>query len=355
MIDRSDDQVLARIAEQASAWFVANDENPLLAEESAAFVAWLKASPIHVEEFLAVAAIARDLHAYPADAALLDGLLARARAEDSSRVQPLWSKILTAVHGPRWRQAVLAGVAALLCAASVWLVWHPQHPVGGIQASSSAVELHAGHGQQRDYRLHDGTVIHLNTDSSVRIDARPAQLRIQLVSGEAAFDTVPTPGRIVSVAAGAARISDVGTRFNVRLTPSAAVVTVMEGEVAVTNAAPTLPAAGTESVAVLVHANQQLRVTAGQWPTTPVVVDAARVADWLSKQIEFDNEPLEQVASEFNRYATQHVEITDPALRNLKVSGAIATDEPQEFIAFLRSLEGVRVETQADVIRVSRR
>src|SRR5215468_4564703 len=47
-----DEQVQARIAEQATEWFVANDQGPLDAEESAALVAWLKASPRHIEEFL---------------------------------------------------------------------------------------------------------------------------------------------------------------------------------------------------------------------------------------------------------------------------------------------------------------
>ncbi|HXI67393.1 MAG TPA: FecR/PupR family sigma factor regulator [Steroidobacteraceae bacterium] len=58
-----DEQVQSTIAAQASEWFVANDERPLDGEESAALMAWLKASPRHIEEFLGVAVIARDLSA----------------------------------------------------------------------------------------------------------------------------------------------------------------------------------------------------------------------------------------------------------------------------------------------------
>jgi len=51
-----DEQVRATIAEQASEWLVTNDEAPLNTPDSVALVAWLKASPVHVEEFLGVAA-----------------------------------------------------------------------------------------------------------------------------------------------------------------------------------------------------------------------------------------------------------------------------------------------------------
>ena len=47
------------------------------------------------------------------------------------------------------------------------------------------------------------------------------------------------------------------------------------------------------------------------------------------------------------------IEITTPALRNLKISGVFATDDPEAFIAFLRSLKGVRVEVTETRIRVS--
>ena len=62
----------------------------------------------------------------------------------------------------------------------------------------------------------------------------------------------------------------------------------------------------------------------------------------------FEHEPLERVASEFNRYAAKPIEIATPALRKLEISGVFATDDTEAFIAFLRSLKGVRVEVTAD-------
>jgi transmembrane sensor len=73
----------------------------------------------------------------------------------------------------------------------------------------------------------------------------------------------------------------------------------------------------------------------------------------MRREVVFDHEPLEQIAAEYNRYAPKPIEITTPALKNLEISGTFATDDPDAFIAFLRSLKGVRVKVTATEIRVS--
>jgi transmembrane sensor len=102
-------------------------------------------------------------------------------------------------------------------------------------------------------------------------------------------------------------------------------------------------------------ANQQVQVTAGSWPPAVQAVDARSATSWLHRQIAFDHEPLGKVAAEFNRYATKPVEIVTPELRELKVSGVFSTDDPDEFLAFLRSLDRVRVDVTPTQIRVSRK
>ena len=86
----------------------------------------------------------------------------------------------------------------------------------------------------------------------------------------------------------------------------------------------------------------------GEWPAVPITVDAQSTTAWLRQEIVFDHEPLERVAAEYNRYTSKPIEIATPALRNLQITGAFATDDPDTFIAFLRSLKGVRVEVTAD-------
>src|SRR6516164_5930316 len=83
----SEQLVDAAIAEQARRWFVAQDEGPLGAQETAAFLTWLQASPVHVRAFLRVSRIARDLKAAAEGPDFaLEALLEEARADDGNQV-----------------------------------------------------------------------------------------------------------------------------------------------------------------------------------------------------------------------------------------------------------------------------
>ena len=83
---------------------MANEEGPLDAQDSAALAAWLKTSPVHIEEFLGVSAIARDLKEARTDPEYsLEAILARARAADDTPVQPLWPRVIERRSGQNLR------------------------------------------------------------------------------------------------------------------------------------------------------------------------------------------------------------------------------------------------------------
>src|SRR5579859_1064381 len=140
----NEEQVRAAIAEQAGEWFVANDEGPLDARDSTAVAAWLKTSPVHVEEFLGVSAIARDLKEARTDPEYsVDAILARARAEDEAPVQPLWPRVIDALRGRNSGRRLTAAVTMAACAVlslALLLTWNVRQPIehpsapGGITA-----------------------------------------------------------------------------------------------------------------------------------------------------------------------------------------------------------------------------
>jgi transmembrane sensor len=354
-----DEQVRAPIAEQAGEWFVTNDDGPLSQEDAAALVAWLKASPAHVEEFLGVSVVARDLGEACADPdTSIDTLVARARAEDDAAVRPLWPRVAAAtLPSRRWLTAAVTAAALGAVSFGVLQLWNARLVAPRVAPSLvTTLQLETRHGELLSRRLADGSMLHLNTDSAATVRYSDRERLVTLTSGQGEFEVAHEANRPFRVRAGSAEVIAVGTRFDVRLTHEATLVTVVEGRVAVgLSSTAAGRALGTkQSPVVELSADQQLRVAESGWPASPVAVDAERATSWMRREIVFDHEPLEQVAAEFNRYAPKPIEITTPALKSLQISGVFATDDPDAFIAFLRSLKGVRVEVTATQIRVSR-
>jgi transmembrane sensor len=358
----NEEKVRAAIAEQAGEWFVANEEGPLDARDSAALAAWLKTSPVHVEEFLGVSAIARDLKEAGTDSEYsLEAILARARAEDDIAIQSLRTRLIGAVHDTPSRRWLAAGAAMAACAVlslGLLLRWNLQPIQHSTPEGISALRFETRHGEQLSRRLADGSVLHLNTDSAVTIRYGKSERLVMLTAGQADFEVAHEPDRAFRVLAGSAEVIDVGTKFDVRLEQDSTVVTVVEGWVAVgpSSTSEELGARSQSQAPRLIQlgANQQIRVTQGTWPAAPVAIDAQSATAWLRREIVFDHEPLERVAAEYNRYTPKPIEIVTPALRSLQISGVFATDDTEAFIAFLRRLKGVRVEVTPTQIRVSR-
>jgi transmembrane sensor len=359
-MNSNEEKVRATIAEQAGEWFVANEEGPLDARDSAALAAWLKTSPVHIEEFLGVSAIARDLKEARTDPEYsLEAILARARAEDETALRPLWPRLINAVQGGtsgRWLTAAVTMAACAVLSLGLLLSWN-MRPVQRLSAPDGTTALHfeTRHGEQLTRRLADKSVLHLNTDSAVTIRYGKTERLVVLTSGQADFEVAHEPDRAFRVIAGSAEVVDLGTKFDVYLEQDSTVVTVVEGRIAV-GPSPMFEKRGTNSYHPLrfvqLSADQQIRIRQGEGPAAPVAIDAQSATAWLRREIVFDHEPLERVAAEYNRYTAKPIEIATPALRNLQISGVFATDDTEAFIAFLRSLKGVRVEVTQTQIRV---
>jgi transmembrane sensor len=332
------------IAEEAAEWFTAHREAPLDAAQDSTFVGWLRNSPTHVEEYLGVALVARDLHAALAEPALeREALIVQARAAFASEVGSIGVRAAPGVRfRPLWASAAAAAVLAVCALAFFW----------GRGQETPASRYATRHGEQLIQQLADGSVLQLNTDSAATVRYEAAERRIDLVQGQAYFKVAHEPRRPFRVTAGVAEVLAVGTQFEVYRQSDATLVTVFEGAVSVTLARRGAGNSRIHEPRVRVSAGQQLEVRADSLPAVPAQADLHRSGAWLRREIVFEHEPLAAVATEFNRYDAKPIEIEEPAVRNLLISGVFSADDTETFIAFLRSLDGVRVEVTAQRIRV---
>ena len=338
----TEEQIRSVVARQAADWFIANQDATPDYPERAAFMTWLKASPIHIEEYLGVALVARDLPAAADDPELsLESLLELARADAAGNVVPvpaLYRREPAARRVPlprRWSLAGAAAAAVAILAVSVFW-WTTAGQSGNLVQT-----YRTAHGEQAQQRLPDGSVLHLNTETTVAVNYDRGERVVHIEGGQALFKVAHDNSRQFRVVAGGAEIVAAGTQFDVRLAGATAVVTVVEGRVDVY--------AGTRR---RVEAGYQLRIDGGVMPAQSERIDVQAAVAWLQRKIVFERRPLGEVADEFNRYGTVQFTIDDAALRALAVSGVFGAYDTNSFAAFLETLDGVRVERTPTQIRV---
>jgi len=345
------EEILGAIAQQAGEWFIAYQAGPLAAAESAAFLGWLRASPIHVQEYLGVARVASGLGVAVGEPEVpLEIFLEQVRAADE-RVVPLATPAPArkppASRLSLWRAWPIAASLLALAAGILWWV-HDGELLGIPKTYQSA------HGEQSLQRLADGSVLRLDTDSTVTVRYSSRERLVEVNRGRSLFEIAHDDRRRFRVAAGDTGAIAIGTRFDVYRKAGVTLVTVAEGQVAVFTGDPAWLRSDRTAPAYVqrVKAGYQVRVDAGGLSAQPVAVDLDQALGWLQHKIVFEHRPLGEVAAEFNRYGRIPIEIEDATLRALPVSGTFDADDTESFIAFLERLPGVRVERTPARIRV---
>jgi transmembrane sensor len=337
-----------RSAKQAREWFVTNQSGVLDEEQNAAFLAWLRASPLHIQNYLRVAQIMEEVKALKTDAEVsLEEFLTRSRAQAGSalpRSRPgRWFERSVTNTGPR-----LALIAAAIGATSLGLVWW-EH----VSQRANETALRTMHGELLVSRLPDGSTVHLDSDSAVVLRYTSQERLVELAAGRSFFEVVHDEKRRFRVQSGDAGAIAVGTRFEVTRDKYTTIITVADGEVAVFSGTPRWLSTASETPPEVsrVVAGYALRVDGKNVADTPVRVDMAQSLGWLEHKIVFENRPLNEVAQEFNRYSPIQIEVDD-SVRDLPMSGSFEVNDAESFVRFLGTLPGIKVERMGTRIRI---
>jgi transmembrane sensor len=292
---------------EASVWLARLGADDATEEDRSRFADWLRASPAHGKAYDALCGTWHELEKC--------GPLVRA---------VYFGQAMIAASAPRprrWRWGVAAAAAASLAAVAFVALW------GLRQQDDSTFE--AAVGEQTTVALPDGSTLKLNSNSRAHVEYTPDARVVYLDRGEAFFSVVHNVGRPFWVHADNSWVRDVGTAFNVYLAPSGVVVTVSEGAVKVVrSASDELPPTdlATSSSAASVSAGEQLKVH-GRAEALRDLDEAqlARLLAWRGGSLDFEDQPLGDVADELMRYTNLKIEFSDPALRQLRVGGTFRT------------------------------
>lgn len=353
--------------QSAAEWFVENRSGSLSTSRKAEFVRWLGASPLHIKEYLAIARTAVDVAgvAKSMDVPIAQ-LLAEAASEDSviplsaraeSRVMPLPRRFAFA------RPAAILALGATACLVLAMTGWRWLHD--SPTADHHDYQYSADSGEDRTVKLPDDTAVYLTGNSSVRVRFETHRRMVQVERGQALFEVAHDSARPFEVRAGNTVIEDVGTVFDVSREPQRTVVTVLEGQVllwgirppsgesAHGSSADSLTFAQPPPLQVDLGAGDQASILPTGAVTTRRPRDLIHAAPWLKPQIVFDGETLAGVAAEFNRHNREQIEISDPQVGSLPLSGVFHSYDVASFASFLNSLHGVRATMANGRLRVS--
>lgn len=425
------------ILEEASNWFVElNGNGDIDTTTRAQFDAWLRRSPEHVHAYLQITTLWENTELLAKGRRLTsEQLVEHARADNVVSLKvpdlPLPTVPDTGISGlsglspvrdqstqspsgitppvpdtelpyrKTVRQVRYAIAATLLLAIGASLLgWN--YLTRGVYNTAT--------GEQRSIALEDGTTIDLNSRSKLRVRYDDHRRIVELKEGQALFKVAKDPNRPFTVQSNGTEVRAVGTQFDVYRKTTGTIVTVLEGEVAVTNIqkVPGTPITGVSGLShvheVSVSAGQQLTVptlaaaeacTRAQCPSEADIqlpdasanpatstdikpVDTTAAIAWTRRQLVFQATPLSEVVDEFNRHNKRPMKIECAARRNsspgqerlgevdrpsedqecdlaaTRISGVFSSTDPNTLLTFLRDLPNFHVEETPEEIRISR-
>jgi len=338
---------------EASAWFALMQDAQVSSRDRARFAEWLSQSSRHVDEYLAIASLWRSID--QSDAAQLSAqeLIALAREDGASNVIELPRAATTTVGQPSLPQrsawtalrawALAMGFAALL--------------VGGGFATDRwmhGARYSTATGEQTSFTLDDGSIVRLNTQSSVRVRLTDSAREVTLTAGEAMFEVAKDPSRPFRVRAGETTVEALGTVFNVYRATHETTVTVLEGRVRLT----TEPGDGREAKGKFATGSavrtaelaprERAHVSSVGIVAREHDVSADEAGAWMERRLVFNVEPLCRVVEQFNRYNDRRLQVIDPELGRMEISGNFHANDPDSLVQFLVRTESVATSTGSD-------
>ncbi|MEM9168427.1 MAG: FecR domain-containing protein [Pseudomonadota bacterium] len=230
------------------------------------------------------------------------------------------------------RAAIAAGLACLVVGAGL---------LAALSNAEPARTLATARGGSERLALKDGSVLTMNTATTLGIDYSRAERRVSLPAGEAFFDVARNPERPFVVQTPHGDVQVTGTSFNIETDDAGSTISVVSGSVRVrsgVNDGPTLLAGDAVSIA-----------PSGAF--SPVTdFDPQVELAWRDGKVRFLNTPLNDVAAELNRYFETPIRIGDASLLALPVTGDFSTRDQSVAVNSLALAFSLRVDRDAEVV-----
>lgn len=240
-------------------------------------------------------------------------------------------------------RSLVAIAAVLLLAVGIGTWWSLQPVV--IQTATA---------EQRIVRLPDGSRVTVGPRTQVSYRFTRVMRAVTLSNGEVYFEVQRDSDRPFVIGTARGRIEAVGTAFNVDVMPGRLNVMVSEGTVRIEAggeaASQDVPIS---SAAVFVSAGRRY-VSASNGAEISTLPPAGARASWREGRRAYYDEPLSAVIADLNRYSSDRIELTDPALKDLQYTGTVFPEDLGDWLMSLPGAFPVQVQRRGHTWSIER-
>ncbi len=321
-VQEKQDQLL----EDAGKWHALMHAGKVDRKTEAAFQHWLGADEAHADVYNEFEQVYQGLDLISLAAGVdVDEALNR-------RELSLWQRVGGWFTGPGYAWRGLAAVAAVALLVVGYYGW---------QGSAQPVTYQTDVAELRDIILEDGTEVTLGAKSALEVQYTGTARRMALLSGVAFFDVAKDNSRPFEVQAADAKVSVLGTRFEVKSFAGAVQVAVEEGLVEVSKPA-------TDASERRLSAGEKILVS-GQaaLPQVEAMGDVALGA-WRDGRLAYENAPLDEIIADVNRYAAQPVRLASADLGALRSTIAFSVDGLDQFFDVISAVHNIDIITSPE-------
>lgn len=337
------------VSQEAAYWYIrCSDERAMPRSDRKLFLTWLKQSPENVAEILRIFKLdgrcgrqrLRDAVKGLGESNVVEvdfgGGAAQYDYQPSMTVSDHVKRKTESKSKPKsksfWKVAAAVGAFSL-----AGLLGHVV-----LDRPNGVIETVASEWQHKS--LDDGSSIHLDARTQLKVEFTDGQRIVYLNHGQAAFDVAKDSRRPFIVRTPWVDVIAVGTRFSVSI-DNGVLTIVEEGVVKV------IRHGEQDSSAVMLKQNEQLYVASLSAVETPriseahkVPVDAKAALEWTTGWVNFDGATVGEMVKQFNRRHNTQARIEDPAVAGKQLRYArVRVDSIELFRRAIDNEEGVAV------------
>jgi len=259
----------------------------------------------------------------------------------------IWTKLLEQIQPiaepaiqPLWRKYLRIVASILIPVFCVGLGYFLAENKLTQATNKTTVQVEVG--QKANVQLPDGTKVWLNSSGLLTYDNTYNQKeRIVYLQGEAYFEVNEDKSRPFIVKATDISIEALGTKFNVKAYPddNYVMATLLEGCIRFNS----------PSQSEMMNPNDKLKFTKNDGKITmDSISEADRNVSWVTGQLAFDRERLEDIAKILERMYSIRIRFASENLKDIRFSGTLKNNNLENVLQLITFVSPIRYSLEND-------